>query len=97
MGVKRSRGNLRKSARDPELTLGGIGVRRQSSVVRAPLRAGAKVKNGGLTPNFKHFLKKKAARSEQPFIMRRRGLEPPCLSALAPQASVSTNSTIAAR
>ena len=28
--------------------------------------------------------------------MRRRGLEPPCLSALAPQASVSTNSTIAA-
>ncbi|CEM61524.1 exported hypothetical protein [Treponema phagedenis] len=28
--------------------------------------------------------------------MRRTGLEPACLAALAPQASVSTNSTIAA-
>ncbi len=31
------------------------------------------------------------------FFLRRRGLEPPCLSAPAPQAGVSTSSTIAAR
>ena len=41
-------------------------------------------------------------KSDRPFensrchTMRRRGLEPPCLSAPAPQAGVSTNSTIAA-
>ncbi len=69
MGVKRSRGNLRKSARDPELTLGGIGVRRQSSVVRAPLRAGAKVKNKGQTP-FLNFWR--AGLRELRFIVSRR-------------------------
>jgi len=53
MGVKRSRGNLRKSARDPKLTLGGwLGTAAQRRS-----RAGAKVKNWGLTPNFKNLRK----------------------------------------